>query len=116
MTHTAKASFRRGPGAEPVLLATDADVDEMLDALTAESWENSVGAISVDGRLNRAGVPDHELQVAVDYADKAMGALRYSGSEGIYFSKGRLSGRGRGLGGGDWEWFVEGGGGEDDQG
>ncbi|WP_350274736.1 Imm1 family immunity protein [Kribbella sp. HUAS MG21] len=56
--------------------------------LVAESWENSVAAIYVDDRLNQAGAPDHELLVAVDYQDKAKGALRYMGDTGAYITKG----------------------------
>ncbi|TDU87004.1 immunity protein Imm1 of predicted polymorphic toxin system [Kribbella voronezhensis] len=91
MTHTAKAYFKRWHSGEPVSLTTADEVDQMLDALAAESWENSVAALYIDGRLDRAGRPDHELQVAVDYADKTMGVLRYSGNDGTYFSKGSTS-------------------------
>jgi hypothetical protein len=89
MTHTAKAYFKRGHGADPVVVTKADDVDQLIDALVAESWENCVAALYVDGRLNQAGVPDHELLVAVDYEDKAAGALRYMGG-GTYFSKGNV--------------------------
>ncbi|WBQ03229.1 Imm1 family immunity protein [Kribbella sp. CA-293567] len=85
---TAKAYFKHGHGDDPVIAATDDDVDQLIDALVTESWENSVAAVYVDGRLNSAGVPDHELLVAVDYEDKTRGALRYMGRDGVYLSKG----------------------------
>lgn len=88
MTHTAEAYFKRGHGADPVVLSTADEIDHLVDALVAEPWENSVAALYVCGRLNEAGVPDHELLVAVDYDNKSMGALRYMGGGGTYFSKG----------------------------
>jgi hypothetical protein len=33
-------------------------------------------------------VPDHELRVAIDYDNKTLGALRYMGGDGTYFSRG----------------------------
>lgn len=91
MTHTAKAYFKRGHGADPVVLSTADEIDHLVDALVAEPWENSVAALYVDGRLNEAGVPDHELLVAVDFDNKSMGALRYMGGGGTYFSQGSSS-------------------------
>jgi len=88
MAHTAKAYFKRGHGADPVLVTDVNDLDQLIDALAAESWENSVAALYVDGRLNQAGVPDHELLLAIDYENKTMSALRYMGDDGTYFSKG----------------------------
>ncbi len=85
---TAKAYYKRGHGADPVLVNDAEAVDRLIDELVNESWENSVAAVYVDGRLNQAGVPDHELLVAVDYEDKTMGALRYMGGDGTYFSNG----------------------------
>ncbi len=91
MRHTAKAYFKPEHRTDPVLLTTADDVDHLLVALAAESWENSVAAIYIDGRTTRTGVPDHELQVAIDYADKTTGALRYTAHDGTYFTNGTSS-------------------------
>jgi hypothetical protein len=88
MAHTAKAYFKHGHGDSPVILSSPEDVDRLIDALSAETWENSVAAIYIDDRLNEAGVPDHELLVAVDYNTKTTGSLRYMGGDGVYFSQG----------------------------
>jgi hypothetical protein len=92
MPHTAKAYFKPEHRTNPVLLTTADDVDRLLAALAAESWENSVAAIYIDGRVTSTGVPDHELQVVVDYTDKTTGALRYTGRDGTYFTNGITSG------------------------
>jgi hypothetical protein len=75
------------------LAAFDAERRQQGECLAAhgavnESWENSVATMYVDGRMNEAGVPDHELQVAVDYKDRTTGALRYVGDGGTYFTAG----------------------------
>jgi hypothetical protein len=88
MRHTAKAYFKPEHRTNPILLTTANDVDHLLAALAAESWQNSVAAIYIDGRVTRTGVPDHELQVVVDYADKTTGALRYTAHDGTYFTNG----------------------------
>jgi len=86
MRHTAKAYFKPEHRTNPILLTTADDVDHLLAALSAESWQNSVATIYLDGRITSSGVPDHELQVAVDYTDKTTGALRYTGPHGTHFT------------------------------
>jgi hypothetical protein len=88
MRHTAKAYFKPEHRTNPILLTAPDDIDHLLAALTAESWQNSVATIYIDGHVTRTGVPDHELQVVVDYADKTTGALRYTAHDGTYFTKG----------------------------
>lgn len=92
MTVSAEAYFTHEHDDDPVRLSTPGDVDRLVDELLAGSWENSVAALYVDGRLNAAGVPDHELLVAVDYKNKSVGALRYMGDEGVHFTKGNTDG------------------------
>ncbi|MFI7059853.1 Imm1 family immunity protein [Kribbella sp. NPDC050124] len=89
MAHSAKAYFKHGHGDDPVSLSNAEDVDRLIEDLLAESWENSVAAIYVNDRLNQAGVPDHELLVAVDYDTRTTGSLRYMGDDGVYFSQGK---------------------------
>jgi hypothetical protein len=88
MSPAAEAYFTHEHDDHPVRLSSAEDVDQLIDALAAESWENTVAAVYVDDRLNQAGVPDHELLVAVDHENKAVGALRYMGGDGTYFSQG----------------------------
>ena len=92
MRYKAKAYFKPEHRTNPILLTTADDVDHLLAALTAESWQNSVASIYLDDRVTRTGVPDHELQVVVDYTDKTTGALRYTDRDGTYFTKGVTSG------------------------
>jgi hypothetical protein len=87
---TVKAYYRHEHGDEPVLVETAADADALVDALLAEPYDNSVAALYVEGRLNEAGVPDHELLVAVNHEDK-VGGLRFMGDGGTYFSAGSPS-------------------------
>src|SRR3954470_14901568 len=91
MSPSAEAYFTHEHDDHPVRLFSAEDVDRLIDALVDEPWENTVAAVYVDDRLNQAGVPDHELLVAVDHENKAVGALRYMGGDGTYFSQGDAS-------------------------
>lgn len=87
-----KAYYKHEHSQAPLRLETAADVDQLVDGLLAEEYSNSVAALYVDGRLNAAGVPDHELLVAINNEDKDVGALRYMGGGGTYFSRGQAAG------------------------
>ncbi|MFF1818294.1 Imm1 family immunity protein [Kribbella sp. NPDC058245] len=87
---TIEAYYRHEHGDKPVRIQTDEDLDALVDALLAEPYENSVAALYVEGRLNAAGVPDHELLVAVNHEDR-VGGLRFMGDGGTYFSAGEPS-------------------------
>lgn len=67
--------------------ARDAAVDA-VHALLVESVDNHTAALHHLNRpRNPAGVPDHELLVAVD-PQTSTGALRYSGDGGSWYSRG----------------------------
>lgn len=65
-------------------------MDALIDDLLSEPFDNSIAALYVQGRDNKLGLPDHELQVAVNAQDN-VGALRYMGGSGTYFAKGTTS-------------------------
>ncbi|MEU4197673.1 Imm1 family immunity protein [Kribbella sp. NPDC026611] len=83
-----KAYYKHEHGDQPQRLETAADVDQLIDGLLTEDYSNSVAALYVEGRLNAAGVPDHELLVAINNQDGDVGALRYMGGAGTYYTKG----------------------------
>ncbi|MFD7157982.1 Imm1 family immunity protein [Kribbella sp. WER1] len=87
---TIKAYYRDEHGDTPLRIETATELDALIDALLAEPYENSVAALYVEGRLNDAGVPDHELLIAVNAEDK-VGGLRFMGDGGTYFSAGQPS-------------------------
>jgi hypothetical protein len=93
---TARASFRHEHGDNPVRLTSDADVDQLVDNLLTEDFGNSVAAIYANGRLNAAGVPDHELLVGID-SEGGVGSLRYMGESatfsGTFYGSGQPSKR-----------------------
>jgi Immunity protein Imm1 len=81
VTYTAEAYYGTH-GAEPAVLSTPADVDRMIDALLSNDWSDTVASVYLRERpLNAAGVPDHELLVAVNPDDK-VGGLFYNGHQG----------------------------------
>jgi hypothetical protein len=86
------AYYKHEHGGAPLRLQTSEDVDRLVDGLLEEEYSNSVAALYADGRLNAAGVSDHELLVAINNEDKDVGALRYMGGDGTYFTKGQASG------------------------
>ena len=92
MGHQVEAYFRKGHGDHPVLVGTDEEMDALVDQLLAEPFANSIAALySLDRPLNPAGVPDHELSLAVN-AKAGVGGLRYQG-DGVWFSHGAPSSR-----------------------
>jgi hypothetical protein len=86
-----KAYYKHEHDAEPLRLETAADVDRLIDGLLSEDYSHSVAALYVEGRINAAGAPDHELLVAVNNEDGDVGALRYMGGGGNYYTHGSNS-------------------------
>lgn len=89
MTATAEAYFRHEHDEQPVRISTEADIDRLIDDLLAEDYENSAATLYVEGRLNSAGVPDHELLVGIDNAGGILGSLRYMSEAGTYYGAGQ---------------------------
>ncbi|MGH3736450.1 MAG: Imm1 family immunity protein [Micromonosporaceae bacterium] len=85
-----EAYFKHEHADAPMRLSTPEDVDALVDAMLREPYENSVAALYVEGRLNAARVPDHELLLAVNQQDK-VGGLRYMGGDGTYYATGKRS-------------------------
>ncbi len=85
---TLVAYWRHEHSQRPAVARTRADVDDLIDRLLAEPFDHSVAALYVVQRpLNRVGLPDHELRIAVDAAAD-LGGLRYMGGPGTWYSAG----------------------------
>ncbi len=70
---------------------TPADANALVDRLLGEPFDHSVAALYVLQRpLNRFGLPDHELRIAVNAAADS-GGLRFMGGPGTWFSAGAVS-------------------------
>ena len=77
-------------GPEP--LDTPEDIDALIDRMLNESILNSLAALySVERPLMPAGVPDHELSVAVD-AKAHVGALAFMDATGNWATLGSTDG------------------------
>jgi len=64
-----------------VVLISGEDVDQMINEMLTTDWDDSVAALYLHDRpLNPAGVPDHEMLVAVNHEDK-VGSLQYFGPD-----------------------------------
>jgi hypothetical protein len=73
---------------QPVTASNSVDLDRLLDQLAREPFHHSVAALYVATRPpNPAGLPDHELRLAVD-TEAGLGALRYMDATGTWFSRG----------------------------
>lgn len=70
MTFTADAYFNREHAAQPFKISGPADVDDFIDAMLAEPFENSLAVIYLRDRPELAtGGPDHEVRVGVNAED-----------------------------------------------
>ncbi|HEY9472906.1 MAG TPA: Imm1 family immunity protein [Mycobacteriales bacterium] len=114
MTNGVKAFYLHGHGDNPLILRTPTDMDALVDALVEQTWENRVAALyHLDHPVNALGLPDHELEIAVD-PDTRTGALRYMGAwqgqGGTWYSQGNSGKTGTVLHffmGSDNEWPAD---------
>jgi hypothetical protein len=79
MTYTLEAYYKHGHGKDPVTISTPEQVDGLVDALLAESFDNTVAALYIrEWPKTQMGRPDHELRVGVD-RERKLGSVRYAG-------------------------------------
>lgn len=71
----------------PAELSTRDDITRFVDELLAAGWEHSAAAVYAIDPDDRSEFPDHELIVGGD-AETGLGAVRYTGGEGTWYSKG----------------------------
>ena len=84
MSCVLEASYKHGAGV--TLLRTDGDIDDFLaELLNAGPDYQSATVYAVDEATDED--PVHELVAGIDQA-AALGAVRYAGEEGEWFSKG----------------------------
>jgi hypothetical protein len=89
VSYTLTAVYRRG---EPIIITTPADIDRFIDEFLTADFSTSIAKLRVRERpANTAGLPDHQLSVAVNAEDN-VGGLRYTGANYAGFSKGEVSG------------------------
>jgi hypothetical protein len=87
MSYHAMAYFRHEHAEHPVVVGSDREMDDLIDRLLAESFENSIATLHIVERpLNAAGVPDHQMSLAINAADNVAG-IRYQ-REQVWYSKG----------------------------
>jgi hypothetical protein len=96
-THTLKAFYRRADGDAGVLITMPEQVDQLIDAMLTEPFENSVATLYVPERpRNSRGYPDHELRVGL-YPEAKVGSLRFAGpadgTTAAWYSVGQHSSR-----------------------
>jgi hypothetical protein len=75
-----EAFFRHEHDENPVVLTSADDADGLVDALLAETFDYSVATLYADGRPLMAGLPDHEMRIAIN-AKSEVGGIRYAGGD-----------------------------------
>jgi len=84
MGYVLEASYQHGQGLK--LLHVDQEIDDFLtELLSAGPDYQSATVYAVDEATDED--PDHELVIGVD-ADTALGAIRFAGADGEWFSQG----------------------------
>lgn len=82
MTYTIEAYYKHGHDEDPVIVSSADDVDQLVDALLAESFDNTVAALYVRERPKTdKGYPDHDFRFGID-AERKLGSLRFAGIDG----------------------------------
>lgn len=80
---------------QPAMIDTPKQMDELIDNLLNEPFDNSIAALyHLDRPTNSFDLPDHEMYVAVNAQDKIGGVYymgQHHGEHGSWYSKGRLS-------------------------
>ncbi|MEU4198317.1 hypothetical protein AB0E69_40920 [Kribbella sp. NPDC026611] len=63
MSYTIEAYYRHGHGKDPVIITTPEQVDDLVDALLAGPFDNTIAALYLrEQPKNAKGRPDHELR------------------------------------------------------
>ncbi|TWD79079.1 immunity protein Imm1 of predicted polymorphic toxin system [Kribbella amoyensis] len=75
-----EAFFRHEHDDDPIVLTKTSDADALVDALLSESFDYSVATLYADGRPLMAGLPDHEMRIAVN-VEAQVGGIRYAGGD-----------------------------------
>jgi hypothetical protein len=93
MTYRIEAYYRHEHDDEPVIVTTDGDVDQLVDALRTESFDHTMTALYVTERsATEQGYPDHDFRVGVN-AEQNVGGLRFAGTrngiKGVWYAVGR---------------------------
>lgn len=96
-TYTLKAFYRRADGDAGIIIETAEQVDQLIDVMLTEPFENSVATLYVPERpRNSRGYPDHELRVGL-YPEAKVGSLRFTGpvdgTTAAWYSVGQPSSR-----------------------
>lgn len=94
MTYSIEAYYRHEHDDEPVVVRTDGDVDQLIDALLAESFDHTMAAFYVTERpATDQGYPDHDFRVGIN-AEQGVGGLKFAGTHdyirGVWYAVGRV--------------------------
>ncbi|GAB3833982.1 Imm1 family immunity protein [Kribbella italica] len=95
MTYSIEAYYRHEHDDEPVVLRADDDVDRLVDALLAESFDHTLAALYVTNRpATEQGYPDHDFRVGVN-PERKVGGLKFAGTfngvKGVWYAVGEAS-------------------------
>jgi hypothetical protein len=82
MSYSIEAYYRHEHDEDPVIISSAEEVDQLVDALLAETFDHTMAALYLRERPSTdQGYPDHDFRIGVD-ADRKVGSLRFAGSDG----------------------------------
>lgn len=92
MSHSIEAYYRHDHDDRPVVIRTEADVDQLVDDLLAESFDHTQAALYLAERpLTEQGYPDHDFRVGIN-AERKVGGLKFAGTvdgvAGVWYAAG----------------------------
>jgi hypothetical protein len=93
MTYTIEAYYRHEHDRDPVILTSNEDVDQLIDALLGETFDHTMAALYVRERPKTdQGLPDHNFRIGID-PERKLGGLKYAGTfdgtTGVWYAVGQ---------------------------
>jgi hypothetical protein len=93
MTYTIGAYYRHEHNRNPVILTSNEDVDQLIDALLGETFHHTMAALYVRERPKTdQGLPDHNFRIGID-PERKLGSLKFAGTvdgtTGVWYAAGQ---------------------------
>jgi hypothetical protein len=93
MTYTIEAYYRHEHNRTPAIIASDDDVDQLVDSLLGETFDHTMAALYIRERPKTdRGLPDHNFRIGIA-PERKLGGLKFAGivdgTAGVWYAAGQ---------------------------